>query len=83
MEVENHELYSGSPQHLRVSAALKFSAPADSKAWQPLGNFTSAGEKKLVEIFQPLNNNTFGKFVRVEILSNRGDEHFCTLTSFR
>jgi len=78
-ELENHELYSGSLQMFRMSAAHKFT----SKSWQDLGNFTSTGNKKFVETFYPANNETFGRFVNVEILTNHGDEHFCTLTSFR
>jgi hypothetical protein len=48
-----------------------------------LGEFTSTGEKKTAEVFQPDKNDTFGKFVKVEIKTNHGEEHFCTLTAFR
>jgi len=80
-ETENYELYSGSPHQLQISVAHKFSV--NGKNWFPLGIFNSSGERKVVEQFTSPAANVFGKFVKVEVLSNYGDEHFCTMTSFR
>lgn len=80
-ELENHELYAGTPEMFSISVAHKYSP--NSKDWTELGNFTSKGEKKTVEIFENPEKNVFGKFVKVNIRSNYGDEHYCTLTSFR
>ena len=80
-ELENHELYAGSPRELGISVATKYSTSA--RNWVALGNFTSTGQKKAAESFENPRGNVFGKFVRVEILSYYGEEHYCTLTSLR
>ena len=80
--MENHELYSGSPRRLDIRVAHKYSA-APSKNWFALGLFNSTGERKAVEQFAVPGRDVFGKYVRLEVLDNYGDEHYCTMTSFR
>jgi hypothetical protein len=49
--------------------------------YQFKGTFT-AGDERTVQRFQ-LNNNGFVKFIKIEMLSHYGSEHFCPLSVVR
>jgi len=80
-ELDNKELYSGTPRSFTVRTGPKFST--DLNDWNLIGDFEASSQKMEIQNFSGFKVKTFGKFIRVEINSFHGSEHFCTLTSFR
>merc|ERR1719189_895350 len=80
-ELDNKELYSGTPRSFTVRTGTKFST--DLNDWNLIGDFEASSQKMETQDFSGFKVKTFGKFIRVEINSFHGSEHFCTLTSFR
>jgi len=80
-ELDNKELYSGTPRGFTVRTGAKFSP--DLNDWNLIGDFEASSQKMETQNFSGFKVKTFGKFIRVEINSFHGSEHFCTLTSFR
>jgi len=80
-ELDNFELYSGTPKNFTVRTIDKYSNNLNE--WIIIGNFEASSEKMEVQNFSDLEIKSFGKFIRVDINSFHGTEHFCTLTSFR
>merc|ERR1719189_2156486 len=80
-ELDNKELYSGTPRSFTVRTGAKFSP--DLNDWNLIGDFEASSQKMETQNFSGFKVKTFGKFIRVEINSFHGSEHFCTLTSFR
>merc|ERR1712051_201252 len=80
-ELDNKELYSGTPRNFTVRTADKYST--DPNDWNLIGGFEASSEKMETQNFSGLKVKTFGKFIRVDINSFHGNEHFCTLTSLR
>merc|ERR1711881_358861 len=64
-----------------VRTGAKFST--DLNDWNLIGDFEASSQKMETQDFSGFKVKTFGKFIRVEINSFHGSEHFCTLTSFR
>lgn len=81
LEIDNFELYSGSPKNFSVYTMDKFSSNHDD--WHFLGSFEASEEKMRVQEFHNLDLRSFGRYIRVLIHSYHGTEHFCTLTTFR
>merc|ERR1711892_1586410 len=81
LELDNFELYSGSPKNFSVFTMDKFSS--NHEDWHFLGNFQASEEKMKVQEFDNLDLRSFGRYLRVAIHSYHGTEHFCTLTTFR
>merc|ERR1712087_1098820 len=80
-ELDNKELYSGTPWSFTVRTGPKFSP--DLNDWNHVGDFEASSQKMETQNSSGFKVKTFGKFIRVEINSFHGSEHFCTLTSFR
>eukprot|EP00092_Neocalanus_flemingeri_P003321 GFUD01003557.1.p1 GENE.GFUD01003557.1~~GFUD01003557.1.p1 ORF type:complete len:644 (+),score=186.12 GFUD01003557.1:81-2012(+) len=80
-ELDNFELYSGTPKNFTVRTIDKYNN--NLKAWTIMGNFEASSEKMEVQNFSDFEIKPFGKFIRVDINSFHGTEHFCTLTSLR
>ena len=80
-ELDNFELYSGAARNFTVRAVDKYSN--NLKDWNVIGNFEASSDKMGVQNFFDFELKLFGKFVRVDINSYHGSEHFCTMTSFR
>ena len=80
-ELDNKELYSGTPKNFTVRTGAKFSP--DLNDWNLIGDFEASSQKMETQNFSGFKVKTFGKFIRVDINSFYGSEHFCTLTSFR
>ena len=72
VQMANFELYSSSPHMFRVSIGNVF--PAREKDWIEFGTFTYEDERS-VQTFK--NDGVVGKYVKVEILSHHGGEHYC------
>ena len=81
LELDNYELYSGTPALFTVRTADQFSN--NLADWVTVGQFKASSTKMEVQHFSDLTIKTFGKFVRVDLESFHGSEHYCTLTSFR
>jgi len=81
LELDNYELYSGTPANFTVRTADKYSNNLNE--WIVIGNFVASNEKMMVQHFSGLTIKSFGKFVRVDLETFHGTEHYCTLTSFR
>jgi len=80
-ELDNFELYSGTPKNFTVRTIDKYSNNINQ--WIVIGNFEATSEKMEAQNFSDLEIKSFGKFIRVDVNSFHGTEHFCTLTSFR
>ena len=80
-EMDNFELYSGTPRNFTVRTVDKYSN--NIKDWVVIGNFEASSAKMEIQNFSDLELKVFGKFIRVDIKSHHGTEHFCTMTSFR
>ena len=80
-EMDNYELYSGTPRNFTVRAVDDFSNNLDD--WVVIGNFEASSDKMVNQNFEDFELKAFGKFIRVDVNSHHGTEHFCTLTSFR
>lgn len=80
-ELDNKELYSGTPRNFTVRTGDHYST--DPQHWNIVGGFEASSNKMETQNFEELKVKTFGKFIRVDINSFHGNEHFCTLTSFR
>jgi len=81
VELDNFELYSGTPKNFTVRTVDKYSNNIND--WVVIGNFEASSQKMEVQDFPNLKLKSFGKLIRVDISSHYGTEHFCTLTSFR
>ncbi|XP_024873715.1 SUN domain-containing ossification factor isoform X1 [Temnothorax curvispinosus] len=77
IELANFELFSSSPKDFSVYVSDRF----PTKDWSPVGQFT-AKDVKDVQSFA-LHPHFFGKFIKVELLSHYGSEHFCPVSLFR
>ena len=74
VELANFELFSSTPKDVRVSLAGTYPA----KEWELFGVF-EAEDSRDVQAF--VNDaGVFGKYVRVEVLSHHGSEHYCPVS---
>ena len=80
-ELDNFELYSGAARNFTVRTVDKYSN--NLKDWIVIGHFEASSDKMGVQNFFDFELKLFGKFIRVDINSYHGSEHFCTMTSFR
>jgi len=77
IELANFELFSSSPKDFSVYVSDRF----PTKDWSLVGQFT-AKDVKDVQSFT-LHPHFFGKFIKVELQSHYGSEHFCPVSLFR
>ncbi|XP_072749578.1 SUN domain-containing ossification factor isoform X2 [Anoplolepis gracilipes] len=77
IELANFELFSSSPKDFSVYVSDRF----PTKEWSPVGQFT-AKDVKDIQSFA-LHPHFFGKFIKVELQSHYGSEHFCPVSLFR
>jgi len=80
-EIDNFELYSGTVRNFTVRTVDKYSN--NLKDWIVIGNFEASSYKMEMQTFSDFDLKAFGKFIRVDINSHYGTEHYCTMTSFR
>jgi len=79
IEIGNFELYSSVPHEIRVSLGNTF--PARDKDWSTFGTFKAEDDRNLQ--FFSAEGDVFGKYVKVEILSHHGTEHYCPISQFK
>ena len=77
MEIANFELFSSSPKDFRVYISDRY----PTRDWALLGQFTASDERSIQNF--PVQQRLFGKFIRVELVSHYGKEHFCPMSLFR
>ncbi|XP_066597376.1 SUN domain-containing ossification factor isoform X2 [Prorops nasuta] len=77
IELANFELFSSSPKDFSVYVSDRF----PTRDWSPVGHLTAKDERD-VQSF-PLHPHLFGKFIKVELHSHYGSEHFCPISLFR
>lgn len=77
IEIASYELYSSNPKEFTVY----FSDTYPASAWKPIGHFTAADSRSL-QAFN-LEQVGFGKFIRVELHSHYGSEHYCVISDVK
>lgn len=77
IEIANFELFSSTPKDF----AVYFSDRFPTRDWASVGQFT-AKEMRDVQSFD-LFPHLFGKFIKVEMLSHHGSEHYCPISLFK
>ncbi|XP_011301660.1 SUN domain-containing ossification factor isoform X2 [Fopius arisanus] len=77
IELANFELFSSSPKDLSVYVSDRF----PTREWSPVGQFTAKDERDIQSF--ALHPHLFGKFIKIELHSHYGSEHFCPISLFR
>lgn len=77
IELANFELFSSTPKEF----AVYFSDRFPTRDWASVGQFT-AKDMRDVQSFD-LFPHLFGKFIKVEMLSHHGSEHYCPISLFK
>lgn len=77
IEIGNFELFSSTPKEFTISVSDRYS----SREWAVVGQFTSADERKL-QAFD-LQPHLFGRFIKFEMHSHYGAEHYCPISMLR
>ena len=77
IEIANFELFSSTPKDI----AVYFSDRFPTRDWASVGQFT-AQDMRDVQSFD-LYPHLFGKFIKVEMLSHHGSEHYCPVSLFK
>ena len=79
IQLANFELYSSSPNQFKVSLANVF--PGRDKDWVEFGTFSYEDERTTQTFVNDVG--VVGKFVKVEVLSHHGAEHYCPVSLFK
>lgn len=77
LDIANFELFSSTPKDFLVSISDRY----PTSKWVKLGTF-HARDERTVQSF-PLDEQLYAKYVKVELLSHFGSEHFCPLSLIR
>uniref|UniRef100_A0A0R3RTQ3 SUN domain-containing protein n=1 Tax=Elaeophora elaphi TaxID=1147741 RepID=A0A0R3RTQ3_9BILA len=77
LEVANFELFSSGPQNIRILGSERY----PSNEWMALGDFVVENNRE-IQRFQ-IVARSYVKFLRLELLSHYGREHYCTLSLVR
>ena len=78
IEVANYELFSSTFRNFLIYGSGHY----PTRDWQLIGNFT-ANDVKQVQEFPFSGEVEFRKFLKIEILSHHGSEHFCPFSLVR
>lgn len=77
LDIANFEIFSSNPREFLVSISDRY----PTKKWVRLGTFR-ARDERTVQSF-PLDEHQFARYIKVELLSHFGSEHFCPLSLIR
>ncbi|XP_041952588.1 SUN domain-containing ossification factor-like isoform X3 [Alosa sapidissima] len=77
LDIANFELFSSTPKDFLVSISDRY----PTNKWVKLGTFHGHDERTIQSF--PLDEHLFAKYVKVELLSHFGSEHFCPLSLIR
>ncbi len=78
IEIANFELYSSVPNEFRVLMGNVVNGR--EKDWGLFGHFHAEDDRSVQSFSSP---GVFGKFVKVEVLSHHGHEHYCPISLFK
>lgn len=71
----NQELFSSLPESFVVSVSDRY----PTKEWNVLGTFKARDERTIQSFY--IGNDMYAKFLKVDMLSHYGKEHYCPLSS--
>ncbi|VDK42788.1 unnamed protein product [Anisakis simplex] len=77
IELANFELFSSGPERVRISLSERY----PTNEWNVLDEITAADSRDIQRF--PINANGYAKFIRIELLTHHGNEHYCTLSMVR
>lgn len=77
VDLANFELFSSTPKNFSVWVSDRF----PSREWAGVGQFIAKDERD-IQTFN-LHPHLFGKFIKVELHSHYGSEHYCPISLFR
>lgn len=77
IDLANYELFSSSPRDFVVSVSDRY----PTRDWSIVGKFTAKDERDIQSF--DLDTHIFGKYIKVEIKSHYGSEHYCPISLFR
>ncbi|XP_067144676.1 SUN domain-containing ossification factor isoform X2 [Centruroides vittatus] len=77
IELANFELFSSSPKEFSVSWSDRF----PTREWTSLGTITVEDQRTLQGF--NLQHQGYGKFIKFELLSHYGTEHYCPISVIR
>ncbi|XP_071201802.1 SUN domain-containing ossification factor isoform X4 [Salvelinus alpinus] len=77
LDIANFELFSSTPKDFLVSISDRY----PTNKWLKLGTF-HARDERTVQSF-PLDEQLYAKYIKVELISHFGSEHFCPLSLIR
>ncbi|XP_065830675.1 SUN domain-containing ossification factor-like isoform X2 [Oscarella lobularis] len=77
IEIANFELFASTPESFQVFTSERY----PTEDWVTLGTF-HAREEKSVQSF-PLEDQVYARFIKVELLSHFGSQHYCPISLFR
>ncbi|GAA5868547.1 hypothetical protein JCM3774_005424 [Rhodotorula dairenensis] len=76
----NFEFFSSTFKHFRASCSVDYPGkPAD---WHDLGTYRAQNARG-VQVFKPLRNPHFCRYVRIDFLSHYGSEYYCPVSLLR
>ncbi|VDM62907.1 unnamed protein product [Angiostrongylus costaricensis] len=75
IELANYELFSSGPRTIRLWSAERF----PTGEWQLITELTAIDSRQIQQFSIP-TNGIYVKFMKVELLSHYGNEHYCTLS---
>merc|ERR1719376_526287 len=78
IQLANYELFSSAPHEFDVYVSERYPA----REWVHIGSFKGENSRDL-QTFEPEKDVMFAKFVKIEMKSNHGNEHFCPLSILR
>ncbi|VDM98906.1 unnamed protein product [Thelazia callipaeda] len=77
LQIANFELFSSGPQNIRISGSERY----PSNDWFALGDFIAENSREIQKF--PITARSYIKFLRLELLTHYGREHYCTLSLIR
>ncbi|KRZ05909.1 Presenilins-associated rhomboid-like protein, mitochondrial [Trichinella zimbabwensis] len=77
VEIANFELFSSSPKEFRLWVSERY----PTVEWNLVGEWTAQDAREVQRFQIPLKQ--YAKYIRVELLSHYGSEHFCPVSLFR
>ncbi|RCN38964.1 Sad1 / UNC-like protein [Ancylostoma caninum] len=75
IEFANYELFSSGPRSIRLWSAERF----PGGEWRQLTELTAMDSRQIQQFPIPVSG-VYAKFIKVELLSHYGNEHYCTLS---
>ncbi|GAA5916704.1 hypothetical protein JCM8208_000755 [Rhodotorula glutinis] len=76
----NFEFFSSTFKHFKASCSVDYPGKPDD--WHDLGTFRARNVRG-VQVFRPLSNPPFCRYVRIDFLSHFGSEYYCPVSLLR